>query len=175
MQYISSDTNVWIDYSTIDRLYLPFRLPYIYIMSKYAIEDELLSPHGLGEELISHGLMPVEISIGEFYLAERYGMAYPRLSTYDIIALAIAKERRITLLTGDGALRKAAVQEKIPIIGTLGILDQLWKSNAIDIEEMRYCLEQFNMKNGGAVRLPEDEIKRRLSSINEIEQGDARQ
>lgn len=47
MDYISSDTNVWIDFSVIDRVSLPFRLPYTYIMNVDAIEDELLSPAGL--------------------------------------------------------------------------------------------------------------------------------
>ena len=136
MQTISSDTNVWIDFSTINRLELPFRLPYTYIMNKDAVADELLSPPGLGAALIAQGLVPVEITIEEFVLAEQYGMAYLRLSAYDRIALAIAKERGITLLTGDGALRKAARQEGVPVIGTLGILDQLWQSAAIDTEEM---------------------------------------
>ena len=42
MQYISSDTNVWIDFVTIQKTEIPFRLPYTYIMSKDAVEDELL-------------------------------------------------------------------------------------------------------------------------------------
>ena len=42
MQYISSDTNVWIDFVTIQKTEMPFRLPYTYIMSKDAVEDELL-------------------------------------------------------------------------------------------------------------------------------------
>jgi predicted nucleic acid-binding protein len=160
---ISSDTNVWIDFSTINRLELPFRLPYTYIMNKDAIEDELLSPPGLGVELIAHGLIPVEITVEEFFLAERYGTTYQRLSIYDRIALAIAKERGITLLTGDGALRKAARQEEVPVIGTLGILDQLWRSDTITTEEMRFCLEQLNANNGGSVRLPTGEIEKRLA------------
>lgn len=52
MEYVSSDTNVWIDFCIIDRSELPFCL-------------------------------------------------------HDRIALAIAKERDIILLTGDGELRKA--------------------------------------------------------------------
>ena len=60
MQYISSDTNVWIDFSVIGRSQYPFRLQYTYIMHKDAVTDELLSPPGLGEELVSYGLQPVE-------------------------------------------------------------------------------------------------------------------
>lgn len=56
MEYISSDTNVWLDFVTIDRLDYPFRLPYTYLMNNDAIEDELLSPPGLGEKLRGLGL-----------------------------------------------------------------------------------------------------------------------
>ena len=170
MRYISSDTNVWIDFSIIHRLQLPFRLPYTYIMSKEAVDDELLSPPGLGAELKSYGLIPVEITREEFYLAQQYGSIYIRLSTYDRIALAIAKMRSITLLTGDGALRKAAVQEGVAIMGTLGILDQLFTDSYIDAEELRYCLEKLKESNGAAVRLPKDEIDKRLNLLHNGEQ-----
>lgn len=32
MEFVSSDTNVWIDFQVIARLQLPFLLPYTYIM-----------------------------------------------------------------------------------------------------------------------------------------------
>lgn len=41
--YISSDTNIWIDFKTINAMSLPFRLQCDYIMSNDAIQDELLS------------------------------------------------------------------------------------------------------------------------------------
>ena len=83
MEFISSDTNVWIDFITIQKVEYPFLLPYQYIMHKDAIEDELLSPPGIGEKLISCGLLPVEMSDDEFSLADRYGPLYLRLSVYD--------------------------------------------------------------------------------------------
>lgn len=51
MEFISSDTNVWVDFATINRLYLPFRLPYIFLMDEEAISNELLQPEGLGDKL----------------------------------------------------------------------------------------------------------------------------
>ena len=51
MEFISSDTNVWIDFAIIDRLSLPFKLPYIYLMDEDAVSNELLQPEGLGEKL----------------------------------------------------------------------------------------------------------------------------
>lgn len=72
MVYISSDTNVWLDFSTINKLDIPFKLPYTYIMNEDAIENELLSPKGLQKALIGLGLKAVELSEEEFYLAEEY-------------------------------------------------------------------------------------------------------
>ena len=47
-------------------------------MSEDAVEDELLSPPGLGQKLISYGLVPVSITIDEFFLAEHYGDIYKK-------------------------------------------------------------------------------------------------
>jgi predicted nucleic acid-binding protein len=165
MEYISSDTNVWIDFSVICRTELPFRLPYTYIMNSDAIEDELLSPDGLCEELKNCGLVSVEITIEEFTLADGYGSKYPQLSIYDRIALAIAKSRSIFLLTGDGNLRKAAKNEAVSIIGTIGIIDQLLDSEHITIDEYEYCLIELQKNNGSKVRLPKSEINSRLQRI----------
>ena len=168
MEYISSDTNVWIDFFIIKRTDLPFRLPYTYIMSADAINDELLSPLGFRDELIAKGLLPVEYSYEEFELAEHFGSQYPKLSIYDRIALAIAKVRGIMLLTGDGPMRKAANTEGVTVIGTLGILDQLFNNHLIETEEYRYCLQELQSNNGAQVRLPKTEIEHRLQNISEM-------
>lgn len=162
MEYISSDTNVWIDFSAIQRIDLPFRLPYTYIMNEDAIVDELLSPPGLGQELMAYGLKSVEISIEEFELAQIYGGKYAKLSIYDRIALSIAKNRNIILLTGDGPLRKAGKKEGVRIMGTLGIFDQLITKNLISSEEYADCLHRLKRQNGGVIRLPPAEIELRL-------------
>lgn len=153
-------------FSTIDRLQLPFRLAYIYIMCKDAVSDELLSPPGLGKKLVSLGLVPIDITIEEFELAQVYGEKYRRLSRYDRIALAIAKTRNITLMSGDGALRKAAHDEKVQVIRTIGILDRLFQSKKITAEEYRYCLEQLLENEGRLIRLPEQELRARLVQLS---------
>ena len=162
MEYISSDTNVWIDFHAIDRIKLPFCLPYTYIMNNDAILDEILSPVGLADELVKCGLVGVEITAEEFDLAEEYGTLYPRLSVYDRIALAIAKVERIVLLTGDAALRKAANNENVAILGTLGLLDLLIDGEYITEREYENCLQELLKHNGKQVRLPESEIRLRL-------------
>lgn len=162
MEYISSDTNVWLDFVIIDCLEYPFRLPYIYLMNNDAIEDELLSPEGLGQRLKSLGLQATELSEDEFFLAAQYISAHVKLSKYDSIALAIAKTRGITLLTGDGPLRKVAKAESVKVMGTIGVLDKLYEQEKLGLDEYTSCLETLLKHNGGKVRLPEEELLKRL-------------
>ena len=136
-------------------------------MNRDAMIEEIVSPSGLGEELESLGLIPVQITLEEFELASHYGTAYLRLSIHDRIALAIAKVRGISLLTGDGALRRAAEVEGVPYIGTLGILDQLWESQLVTKEEYRNCLEAFIEQCSKGRRLPKNELLSRLRTLNE--------
>lgn len=164
MEYISSDTNVWIDFVVIGHLEFPFRLPYVYLMNKDLAEDELLNPPELGNILVELGLRKIAISETEFFLAEEYAMKYVRLSLHDQIALAIARAREITLLTGDGSLRKAAYTEGVAVTGTLGIFDQLRDGVHITGEEYRDCILRLSAHNGGKVRLPKEELKKRLIS-----------
>lgn len=168
MEYVSSDTSVWIDFYVIGRIEIPFFLPYKYIMNNDAIEDEVLSPSGLRNELMRCGLVGVEITIGEFMLAEKFGLHYSRLSIYDRIALAIAKNRKIALLTGDNALRKAAKSENVAVFGTLGILDQLLEGNFITSKEYEFCLYELQKHNGQEVRLPKSEISTRIQQKRKI-------
>lgn len=57
------------------------------------------------------------------------------------------------------------MHEKVRIIGTLGILDQLAEGNYITKKEYRYCLQQLLNYNGIKVRLPNNEIKQRLQKL----------
>ena len=168
MEFICSDTNVWIDFAVIDRIELPFKLPYKYIMFTEAIDDEILSPAGLGGKLLKHGLVGIEITIDEFELAEKFCVFYPRLSKYDRIALAIAKIRRIVLLTGDGTLRKAAKSENVSILGTLAVLDRLYEGKYITVDEYEFCIMELKRNNGAQVRLPKEEINSRLQRAGHL-------
>ena len=165
MEFISSDANVWIDFATIDRLELPFMLPYTYLMDEDAIKDELLQPVGLGEHLLKLGLQMAELTEEEFSLAEELNLKYRKPSTYDCIALAIAKCRGIILLTGDRALREAARQEGVEVMGTIKVLDLLYENKLIDTPEYKLYLEEFIHYNGRKIRLPLEELQERINSI----------
>ena len=163
MEYISSDTNIWIDFATIDRIELPFKLPYIYLINQDAIEDEIRTPPGLGKKLIQLGLQKTQLSEEEFFFVEELVERYIKLSLYDCIALTIAKARGITLLTGDGPLRKAAALEGVSVVGTIGILDRLLEGRYVDLAIYNNCIASLLKFNGGKIRLPEDELRKRLN------------
>ncbi len=164
-ELISSDTNVWIDFSAIDAIDLPFRLPVTYVMWSDAVEDEICSPAGLKDALLNAGLAAVKLTADEFFLASEYGDRYLGLSAYDTAALAIAKCRSIALLTGDMRLRKAAIKEGVAVMGTIGVIDRLLKEGLMDKDECRNIIQGLLDANGGMVRLPEDELKKRLDSL----------
>lgn len=165
MEYISSDTNVWIDYSCIDRLELPFRLDCTFIMHHDAIEDEIKQPVDLKDKLINLGLVGVELTTDEFAFADFLSGKYRRLSIFDVTALAIAAKRGITLLTGDRTLRAAAEREGVKVMGTIGLLDRLLANDCIDGVEYYECLVLFKENNSAKIRLLEDELEIRLSKI----------
>lgn len=167
MEYISSDTNVWIDFHRIDALDLPFTLDLTYIMFEETINREILYPAGLKSRLLALGLTPVQITAEELFYADDLTDIYPRLSVHDRIALAIAKHRSIVLLTGDGALRQAAVRESVEVIGTIGLLDRIYREAHIDTAGYRQCLERLLRYNGGEIRLPAKELERRLKDLED--------
>ena len=130
-------------------------------MFKESMESEILSPTGFLDELVAAGLVGVYITIEGFLLADRWGNIYPKLSVPDRIALAIAKQRGIALLIGDKALRKAASQEGV---STLGVLDRLLNGNYIAKDEYLACITSLKQHNGYEVRLPADELDKRLDN-----------
>lgn len=90
---------------------------------------------------------------------------YSKPSRYDCIALAIAKCRGIILMTGDGELRKAAQEEHVEVMGTIGVLDRLIDKELISREEYLECLEELSQMNGGKVRLPAKALEERINNI----------
>ena len=86
-----------------------------------------------------------------------------KLSGYDRTALAVAKYRKIPLLTGDNPLRKAAEKEGVEVFGTIGLLDKLYEGDYINKLEYQFCLESFLEHKER--RLPEEELQKRIESL----------
>ena len=163
MKYISSDTNIWIDFNTISRTDLPFGLPCTYIMYKEALRKEIINPPELLTDLQKRGLIGVDLTIEEFFYADELSKKYVKLSGYDRTALAVAKYRKIPLLTGDNPLRKAAEKEGVEVFGTIGLLDKLYEGDYINKPEYQFCLE--SLLEHKERRLPEEELQKRIESL----------
>lgn len=163
MKYISSDTNIWIDFNTISQTDLPFRLPCTYIMYKEALRKEIINPPELLTDLQKRGLIGVDLTIEEFFYADELSKKYVKLSGYDRTALAVAKYRKIPLLTGDNPLRKAAENEGVEVFGTIGLLDKLYEGDYINKLEYQFCLE--SLLEHKERRLPEEELQKRIESL----------
>lgn len=153
---------------TIGKLDFPFRLSYTYLMNEDAIDDEILSPLGLKSKLLKLGLKGTELTEEEFYYALKIAGQHPKLSQYDRAALAIAKLRQITLLTGDAALRRAALNEGVTAVGSIGILDELYAQHLISKQEYKECLILLTKYNGRKVRLPQLELQKRLEQLEQF-------
>lgn len=161
MEFISSDSNIWMDFYCIGKLDLPFKLPYRYLMWEETINKELSFPAEFKLDVIELGLEKVKLNDAEYNFAYEVNTKYKCLTFYDCVALAIAKERKIVLLTGDGNLRKIAREYDIKVKGTLGILDELLVGKNISIDVYRQCLLALKSKTeDGLRRLP-------LSSIDD--------
>lgn len=168
MEIISSDTNIWFDFNAIDRIEIPFRLSCQYIMYEEAMRLEVVSPPELLKDLKRLGLRGVDLETKEFEYADQLGK-YKKLSGYDRTALAIAKCRGITLLTGDNALRKAAREEGVRVIGTIGLLDRLYSESCISPTEYIDILDRF--KKHPERRLPDQIISDRIRILCTKKEG----
>lgn len=169
MEYISSDTNVWFDYYAISKLDLPFRLNCTYIIFYETLRQEIITPLGLIDELRSLGLVEIDLTEEEYFYADELSNKYPKLTGYDAIALSVAKNRSILLLTGDEAMRKVAAIETIDYIGSIGLLDLLLNESRVTSQEYLDCLQMWKNQAAGGRRLPIHEIDKRIKQYTERE------
>jgi predicted nucleic acid-binding protein len=110
-------------------------------------------------------LVPPQVELVEFD-ADRISRilvlqsSYGGLSIPDSAALFLARERQAVLLTGDRALRNAAIREQVSVHGVLWILDELLEKALIDTA--RACLALDVILTEGA-RLPDYDCDLRFS------------
>lgn len=164
--FISSDTNIWIDFFEIHHLEHPFLLEHKYYLSSAAYHDELIKSEELRTTLVQLGLNRASITEDEFLMAKGFMTAYRRLSLYDCIALAIAKARSWTLLSGDKPLRKAAECEGVECHGIIWIYDELLHQAKISKTEYHEVLLSLRISvQNGRCRLPIEELDYRLELL----------
>ena len=179
---ISSDTNIWLDFSIIGQIDHPFLLDNVYYLSSITYHDEIDDKSKIYDSLVNHELfgelrrcvkenkiLITDATTEELKLAMRYANEYrpPKInnaiSMQDSIALAIAKKRNWCLLTGDSGLREAAKFEEVVCHGTLWIYDELLRNQLLTHKEylgvMNALLDAVDNKKR---RLPRNEIINRI-------------
>jgi len=151
--YISSDTNVWLDFQAIGCLFHPFLLDHAYFISDVTLHDEVLRPPILQTALLGH----VSLLAGK----------YPRISRYDALALSIAMTRGWMLLSGDKALRNAAEAESVVCRGTIWVYDELLALGRISKADYAKAMEDLlKAVEQGKCRLPRTELESRMKRLD---------
>lgn len=158
MDALVSDTSVLIDLERGSFLEACFRLPCAFSVPDLLFERELRDRGGSALKTLG---LRVESLDGEgVALAVRYRRVRPALSLPDGFALALAKARGWTLLSGDRALRDLAGAEGVNCHGVLWLLDWIFDAGATGRAELRAGLEAIGAHP--RCRLPKPEIRKRL-------------
>ena len=67
--FISSDTNVWIDFYEIGHIDHPFRLDFEYFISRDTFQDEFIKSESMKTNLLKLGLQLADVTDDEFMQA----------------------------------------------------------------------------------------------------------
>jgi predicted nucleic acid-binding protein len=143
-----SDTNVLIDIEDGNLTSAIFCLRYEIAVPDVLFESELREQHN---HLLSAGLKVKSLTSQSVARAESLRTTYPRPSTIDHLALALAVQEQCPLLTGDKHLRAAAKAEGIEVHGTLWIVQELLHASVITQAQARNSLDSMKAKGS---RLP---------------------
>ena len=158
MRVLVSDTSVLIDLERGSLLENCFLLPFQFAVPDLLYEREL-KKHG-GDNLLRLGLRIEELDSTGVACALHYRRKQSLISLPDSFALALAARNTWTLLTGDGALRGLANEERVDCHGVLWLLDQMFEVSAASANELHAGLEAISTHP--RCRLPKAEIRKRL-------------
>ena len=101
---------------------LMFQLPYQFSTPDILFYEELEEEH---QHLLAIGLTVCELESETMMYAIDLMPRYKGASRNDCLALALASQEKCPLLTGDKALRQAASDEAVIVMGTLWVVEQL--------------------------------------------------
>jgi len=152
-----SDTSVIIDLERGTLLDDLFRLPFEFAVPDLLFRRELAGP--LGDRLVALGLRVEELTSIELTRATTVRRERKELSTADTFAFAIAQSRGWPLLTGDGGLRRLAVECRVEFHGVLWICDQ-FENGLVPLTRLHAGLTALS--SHPRCRLPVAEVRQRL-------------
>ena len=150
---VASDVQAAGLWAAVSRLDIVLVVPQVVAVTEFRTDDI--------DAAKDAGILVEPLSDDEELLAAALVRTYRRPSPNDLAALALAKARGTTLLTGDGPLREAATAESVPIHGVLWLLDQLVELAIVSPSRGAAALQ--SMLDDGS-RLPPGECGRRLRS-----------
>ena len=159
MRLLVSDANIFIDLEEGGLIEPLFALPWRCRVPDLLFFDELEERHG---HLVDFGLELGELSPATMDEVERLTGIYGHPSRYDCFALALAKQERSPLLTGDAALRAAAIRESVVVAGTIWLVEAMVVHQLISLEKAQVAYQR--MREGGS-RLPWDDAHSRLPRV----------
>jgi hypothetical protein len=149
MLLLISDANILIDMEAGELMETLFQLPMQFAIPDVLYWEEIQPGRPDLEKL---GLRVLEVN-GE-YVAYAFGLSGkygPVPSRNDYLALALAKQEACPLLSGDHALRWAAEQEEVPVMGSIWLLEDMVKSQFLNVDQ---ALSALNLMRKRKRRLP---------------------
>ena len=153
-----SDTNIWIDFRNAGILKCLFKLPFSLCCTDFVIDELDDFDH---EELVELGLEIQSLDEAEIAGLNELTQAHNNSSLADVSCYFLAKSTGNPLLTGDGQLRKQAMNDGLCVHGALWLLDRMVEHTVLSGAEAAKGLT--TMVAMGA-RLPKGECTSRLAA-----------
>ncbi len=157
-QLLISDANILIDMEKGGITRQMFQFDAVFAVPNILYEEELREEH---PHLLGLGLRTLELSEETVAWAEKLISRHAKTgaSINDLLALALARQEKTTLLTGDGKLRIVAAKEHITVRGTLWLVEQLIESGIMTVQQ---AADAYDRMKAARRRLPWDEVERQL-------------
>lgn len=162
MIFLVNDANILIDFLKIGLIDAFFQLAYDFLVTDMVLaeiqEDNIadLQPY------ISASRLTVQaFSYEDLVKIQAIKNRNSALSVPDCSCLYLSQQVSATLLTNDGALRRVAGYESVPVHGSLWVFDLLVEHSIIKQDTARAALSQLMEVNP---RLPEKECRKRLKA-----------
>jgi predicted nucleic acid-binding protein len=153
MRLLISDANILIDMEAGALMDTLFQLPMLFGIPDLLYYEEIERGYPGLDRL---GLQIMEVD-GEFvkYAAELTAKYRHALSVNhgrapghnDYLALALAKQKSCTLLTGDANLRWVATEEQVTVMGTIGLLCAMVENQLLTVDDALRALDRMKERN----------------------------
>lgn len=162
MSLLVSDANVLLDLEIGGLLPYLFRQEYGCVIPDVLFYEELEERHA---HLLELGLELMELDADAVNFVQALVERHRGVSRNDCMALALARTQAMPLLTGDAALRAAAGDEQVEVVGTIWVVDGITRSGAITVDQAR---QVYATMRAASRRLPWDVA---AAHLDEIEAG----